>query len=141
MIIIRLVKIIVLISATVAISACTTGVVSPDAGSPTMQQAYHSANSEQNSFNADLTIDNTGDSNSQLPEVSQANKFSQQVILNSQFPTLKNPQSIMYIFGHYAGNEQLPVPGHFTAFSLYTEIHYALPSEAQMPYNDGSTTR
>lgn len=127
---------IVLISLVVVISSCSTGVMSPDDGDPTMAQTYSAAVDEQNTFAVAETTPQAAISG--LPMVA-INKPIQPIssTLDSQFPTLANPQNVMYIFGHYAGDEQLPVPGHFTAFPMYLEMHYAIPSEIMQPYNDG----
>jgi conjugative transfer region lipoprotein (TIGR03751 family) len=36
----------------------------------------------------------------------------------------------MYVFPHFAGKDEVPIPGYYTAFNAYTQEHYALPSEA-----------
>lgn len=45
------------------------------------------------------------------------------------FPKLENPTITVYVYPHLSGQEQAPVPGYTTAFSLYDRDHYALPSE------------
>lgn len=45
------------------------------------------------------------------------------------FPTLPNPQLILYVFPHL-GEDGAPVPGYATAFPLYEQVEYALPGEA-----------
>lgn len=139
----KIVLIIVLISLAATLTSCSTGVMSPNNGNPTMEQSYDAALNEQDSFTP--VVDQTPQAtkiilptNSTLPKVGVPIKaIAIASTLNSQFPTLPNPQNVMYIFGHYAGNEALPVPGHFTAFPMYLETHYALPTEVQRPYNDG----
>ena len=117
-----------------------------------MAQVYKAGNAGQTTFyNAeDEDSDGVNDTNSatrtRLPRMvpsSQSVSSGDQVVntLDSQFPTLPNPKSLMYIFGHYAGNNQLPVPGHFVTFSLYNQTYYALPGEVNTPYNDGQFVR
>lgn len=132
----------VLINSVLLISGCSTGVMSPDDGAPTMVQSYRAAMQQQTSFAQGSSPRNSNNDTVSLPLL--ANDHSIQPILdtlNRQFPILPNPQSVMYIFGHYAGDEQLPVPGHFTAFPLYLENHYAIPNEIIQPYNDGQFTQ
>ena len=62
-------------------------------------------------------VDNDDADNSAVDDVSK------------EFPTLPNPTMGMYVYPHLAGDDQSPVPGYFTAFSLYTEEHYAVPGE------------
>ena len=45
------------------------------------------------------------------------------------FPTLPNPTLVMYVFPHLAGEEQMPVPGYATSFSMYSKTEFALPGE------------
>lgn len=137
-----LLNITLLISSILVLTGCSTGVITPDDGQPSMSQAYEAAVNDDTTFTPTTekgqnTIAMPAN-NTALPVATVTqNPVGVASTLNSQFPTLPNPQSVMYIFGHYAGDEQLPVPGHFTAFSLYTQIHYALPTEIQRPYNDG----
>ena len=51
----------------------------------------------------------------------------------TRFARVPNPELIMYVYPHLAGPEQVPVPGYFTAFSMYARIHYARPGEARDP--------
>ena len=45
------------------------------------------------------------------------------------FPRLPNPNLVMYVFPHLAGESQAPVPGYTTAFPMYEQVEYALPGE------------
>jgi conjugative transfer region lipoprotein (TIGR03751 family) len=136
--------------AAIALSGCS-GFVKPPKGAPTMAQVYAAGNAgESNFYNAGDDPISSGSvvrptATSTLPEQNLAkSKISNAGIvstLNSQFPTLPNPQSLMYIFGHYAGNGHLPVPGHFVSFALYNHTYYALPNEVMTPYNDGQFIR
>ena len=44
------------------------------------------------------------------------------------FPTLPNPEYVMYVFPHITTKGR-PVPGYSTAFRLYETEQYALPGE------------
>lgn len=153
---------------TLGLSGCSSNLATHALGSPTVANAYTSAmrgdTSYSNSSNKNEIDDQDGDydsfydnnasnqavqvSRTSLPSAQDAHLVSHESVsinhmgtLNAQFPTLPNPQSKMYIFGHFAGdsfeNEQVPVAGHFVPFSLYTRNYYALPNEVLMPYNDG----
>lgn len=49
--------------------------------------------------------------------------------IDTTFPRLPNPSLVMYVFPHLAGDEQVPVPGYVTTFSMYERVEYALPGE------------
>lgn len=49
--------------------------------------------------------------------------------IRSQFVRLPNPDLVMYIFPHLAGESPVPVPGYSTVFPLYTGVQYAMPGE------------
>ena len=130
------------------LGGCSQGLIKPEQGSPSVAQVYKAGNSGNEIFYNDedksqhlkpskdvqsIRLPSLQDNNAQQP-VHQDTVSS---TLNSQFPKLSNPSSIMYIFGHYAGDGQLPVPGHFTTFTLFTRDYYALPDEVAMPYSDG----
>ena len=51
----------------------------------------------------------------------------------SQFSRLPNPDLVMYIYPHLAGDESVPVPGYSTIFPLYNRPHYAMPGEGAWP--------
>jgi conjugative transfer region lipoprotein (TIGR03751 family) len=52
----------------------------------------------------------------------------------SLFPRLPNPDLVMYVFPHLAGNEPAPVPGYSTAFPFYSRTQYAMPGERTDDY-------
>jgi conjugative transfer region lipoprotein (TIGR03751 family) len=50
------------------------------------------------------------------------------------FVRLPNPDLIMYVFPHLAGEQPVPVPGYSTVFPLYEHVEYALPGERTESY-------
>jgi conjugative transfer region lipoprotein (TIGR03751 family) len=134
-------KIIIITAALISLTGCTAGFVKPKKGSPTMAQSYELAAKGKNKFYGGKA--NRYAPNFELPQLKnyqgKSAKFAS--VLDSQFPKLPNPQNLMYIFGHYADNGEIPVPGHFITFSMYEKDHYALSDEIQKPYNDGQFTR
>jgi len=134
---------------TLGLSGCSSSLAAHSPGSPTVADAYTSAMRGDTSYSKE---NSTGDSENSfdnqvvhvsrinLPDIEKAQIIIHKPImdtLNAQFPTLSNPQSKMYVFGHFAGDGRVPVAGHFVPFSLYTRNYYALPNEVLMPYNDG----
>lgn len=61
-------------------------------------------------------------------ELAQGNEKSK---IDGQFQRLSNPDVVMYVYPHLAGqdNNQAPVPGYTTAFPLYQHEYYAMPGE------------
>lgn len=51
--------------------------------------------------------------------------------INNQFPTLPNPNIVMYIYPHETGTgyNLSPVPGYSTVFPLYQHVYYAMPGD------------
>ncbi|AKG68271.1 conjugal transfer protein [Serratia fonticola] len=45
------------------------------------------------------------------------------------FPRLPNPDMVIYIYPHMAGNTPAPVPGYSSVFPFYSLVQYALPGE------------
>lgn len=50
-----------------------------------------------------------------------------------QFPRLPNPDLVLYVFPHLAG-ESTPVPGYTTVFPLFQRVHYAMPGDRTEEY-------
>jgi conjugative transfer region lipoprotein (TIGR03751 family) len=50
------------------------------------------------------------------------------------FVRLPNPDLVMYVFPHLAGEHPVPVPGYSTVFPLYEHVQYALPGERTESY-------
>ena len=115
-----------------ALSGCaSSGTAIPQEG-PTMAEVYQEAMQESNTDTLDsaraqinsLKVTQVADKTSSLNfSRNQANEIT------NLFPQLPNPQLVMYIYPHLASEEDAPVPGYTTAFSLYEQNHYALPEE------------
>ena len=49
---------------------------------------------------------------------------------SQHFPKfLRNPTLHMYVYPHLVTSDQVPIPGYWTVFQLYSQNHYALPGE------------
>jgi conjugative transfer region lipoprotein (TIGR03751 family) len=53
--------------------------------------------------------------------------------IHSQFSRLPNPDLVIYIYPHLAGDQSVPVPGYSTVFPLYQKPQYAMPGEGARP--------
>lgn len=45
------------------------------------------------------------------------------------FRKLPNPELKIYIYPHFSGADEIPIPGYYTVFNAYDRTHYALASE------------
>jgi len=59
---------------------------------------------------------------------------SAQTEIDRLFVRLPNPDLVMYIFPHLAGDHPVPVPGYSTVFPLYETVQYAMPGERTESY-------
>jgi len=46
------------------------------------------------------------------------------------FARLPNPDLVMYVFAHMAGDNAAPIPGYSTVFPMFGSVQYAMPGEA-----------
>ena len=53
--------------------------------------------------------------------------------IENLFPTLENPNLVMYVFPHLTSGERLPVPGYSTSFPMFERTEFALPGETRPP--------
>jgi conjugative transfer region lipoprotein (TIGR03751 family) len=102
------------------LSACTSNVV-PQRG-PTMEQIYDSVGKENR---ADDEQSETNIKYASYKDVqSQPIKNLSSNDMSHDFRKLPNPELKMSVFPHLAGNEDIPIPGYFTAFNVYERDHY-----------------
>jgi conjugative transfer region lipoprotein (TIGR03751 family) len=105
----------VLAISSISLSACSTvsGKI-PEKG-PTMEQVYDSMESDNN-YRART---HSARMHTTIPINTTDNTFHK----------LPNPELKMYVFPHFAGKDEVPIPGYYTTFNAYTQEHYALPNE------------
>lgn len=116
-----------LISFLGALSGCSTFHSAPTAHSPTMQEMYQQGTATQG-YSIEELRELMGTQVVDSPnESSRKNTISKKI--NQSFPLLPNPELLLYVYPHLAGNEEAPVPGYTTAFFLYDTPHFALPGE------------
>ena len=105
-----------LIAILISLTAChTTNTLLPENG-PSMETVY----------------DSLGHSNNNLALMRkkiQAQPKNSQAKKSSAFYKLPNPDLTLYVFPHFSGQEQLPVPGYNTVISAYDHDYYGLASE------------
>lgn len=128
----RMITILTLLAALISLTACSSmrGNVVPQSG-PTMEQVYDSVDEQNNN------IANQGNLNQLRQQVSLSQKTQTSSLAGSvsanavsqQFHKLPNPELKMYVFPHLSGQDQVPIPGYFTAFNVYEHDYYALPQE------------
>ncbi len=122
-------------AAVITLSGCATSAdTAALKNGPTMAQAYTAAmtgNDSTDGSNQSLSglRSALGDSQPMANQTASTAITQATDQVNMQFPTLPNPTLVMYVYPHFAGSDQAPVPGYYTAFSFYTRIHYALPGE------------
>lgn len=113
------------------LSGCTTAGNAIPEGGPTMAQVYEEAMQKSNSSSLDAAreeITSPINLNTKQAQLSDYTRNSENEV-NNLFPTLPNPQVVMYVYPHLADKDEAPVPGYSTAFFLYNNTHYALPGE------------
>jgi conjugative transfer region lipoprotein (TIGR03751 family) len=79
-------------------------------------------------------------SQARLDDVSDYTRTAKNEIDNL-FPTLANPDLVMYVFPHLTSDERLPVPGYATSFPLFERPEFALPGEDAAPSKLGPTSK
>jgi conjugative transfer region lipoprotein (TIGR03751 family) len=79
-------------------------------------------------------------SQARLDDVSDYTRTAKNEIDNL-FPTLENPDLVMYVFPHLTSDERLPVPGYATSFPLFERTEFALPGESAAPSKGGETSK
>lgn len=129
-----------LAAVSISLTGCSSmrGNVVPQSG-PTMEQVYDGMDQQNNL--ADEETASTQDNLNQLrqqvgaSQTIQAPQNSSLLVhvtsnaVSQEFHKLPNPEIRMYIYPHLAGQDQVPVPGYFTAFNVYDHDYYALANE------------
>lgn len=47
----------------------------------------------------------------------------------SDFKKIPNPELKLYVYPHFTGKEEVPIPGYYTFFNVYDHDHYMLRNE------------
>lgn len=48
-----------------------------------------------------------------------------------EFKKLSNPALLLYVYPHFAGSDEVPIPGYHTVFNAFERDHYALSSDVE----------
>lgn len=116
--------------ALLALSACST--TSKDntipRDGPTMEQVYRTHMGGTLNYGArfenDIPRRSVGDVSTSAYTRTSLNETE------NRFGRLPNPDLVMYVFPHLAGNgNRYPVPGYTTVFPMYETVEYAMPGE------------
>jgi conjugative transfer region lipoprotein (TIGR03751 family) len=114
------------------LTGCTTAGDAIPQGGPTMAQVYEQAMEKSNGATLDQARQQV---NATAPvaynganQLSPYTRTSENEI-NNLFPTLPNPQLVMFVYPHLAGQDDAPIPGYSTAFNLFKREHYAMAGE------------
>ncbi|PVZ81196.1 TIGR03751 family conjugal transfer lipoprotein [Serratia sp. S1B] len=70
-----------------------------------------------------------GEDSATLPAAQESYTRTAENEIQQVFPRLPNPDMVIYIYPHLAGNASAPVPGYSSVFPLYSQVQYALPGE------------
>ena len=119
-----------------SISGChgVAGNVIPQSG-PSMENVYDSMGTPKHAHHtsAATKINNTVEAN--LADIRQKKVAAQYSPTRTHtdamhpFQKLPNPELKLYVYPHFAGNDEIPIPGYYTTFNAYEKTHYALTSE------------
>lgn len=116
----------VLISLLLAACATSKQAILPQ-GLPSMQEVYerHFDNRRLRNDPGESLREQATDSQHAAAVPAAVQTSAQQV-----FTRLPNPDLVLYVYPHLAGEEGVPVPGYATRFPLYERVEYALPGES-----------
>lgn len=133
----RIIVLPMLIAVSINLTACSSlsGNVIPQKG-PSMEQIYDSMGESsiqsKNNNKADKSHLTKVHQEASDASTAQALPLPGSVYTSadkSKFHKLPNPELQLYISPHVAGQDEVPIPGYFTAFDAYERNYYALPYE------------
>jgi len=117
-----------------SLNACSTvsGNVVPKSG-PKMEQVYDSMQKDKsdtslNNQDTKKLSDMRTEVSKQVPKPSEYGLQKYQKSSLKGFKKLPNPELSLYVYPHFAGKDQVAVPGYFTGFSAYQMDFYEIKS-------------
>lgn len=111
----------IILMISINLSAChTTGNVVPKNG-PSMEQVYDSMRGSSISKKRKQHR-NLVQEEERFSSFNQANSNQ----MTSAFTKISNPELKLYIYPHFSGTEEVPIPGYATVFNAYERDHYTL---------------
>lgn len=112
-----------------SISGCTTCANAVPNDEPTMAEIYEQA--MQASHGSTLEKARQQVKSQVNYVVKSSEKLNHTPEISTLFPTLPNPQLVLYVYPHLSQPDEAPVPGYTTVFSLYERTYYALEGEVE----------
>ena len=117
------------------LTACNSvaGNVIPKTG-PKMEQVYDSMQRENKENNANSNIDASPQKINEIraglkTQATSYSSYPSKRILRKEFHTVSNPELSMYVYPHFSGRDQSPVPGYETVFNAYEQNYYAIAGQ------------
>lgn len=98
---------------------------------PTMEQVYDGMNHPSFSLPNNIEF-NTDVQTQKITNINQENSVTKKLTadpMTQDFKEIPNPQLSVYIYPHFAGMDEMPIPGYWTVFNVYEKEHYELISE------------
>ena len=116
-----------------SLTGCTTCANAIPNNEPTMAEIYETA--MQKSHQSTLEEARSQVKNMRVNDhnkccaSSNIQPMQKELDATNLFPTLPNPQLVMYVYPHLNTQDEAPIPGYTTAFSLYEKTYYAIEGE------------
>jgi conjugative transfer region lipoprotein (TIGR03751 family) len=105
------------------LTGCTTcGNAIPN-NEPTMAEIYETAMQQSHQYSLEQVRSQVKNNNTCC--------VSSDTDTANTFPTLPNPQLIMYVYPHFSTQDEAPIPGYTTTFNLYEKMYYAMEGEVK----------
>jgi len=120
-----------LLAASISLGACSSmGNVVPRSG-PTMEQIYDGMGDSHSSSHSPRASSVQPEKLSAIRQrlkgrVAMQHGAVAQNAAQREFKKLPNPGLAVYIYPHFAGRDQVPVPGYYTEISGFDRNHYVL---------------
>jgi len=70
-----------------------------------------------------------------MEEVYDSVEVTSSPVNNNDFYKVPNPELTLYVFPHFAGKDEVPIPGYETVFPAFEQAHYLLRNEVVYAYN------
>lgn len=126
---------VIILAIALSISGCTadTEDIIPQDG-PTMSDTYNRA-LQSTGQGKETSLDHVRAAAAGQARVDDVQGYTRTAEneIDNLFPTLQNPDLVMFVFPHLTSGERLPVPGYATSFPLFERTEFALPGEAAAP--------
>lgn len=89
-----------------------------------IQFHYTKYKDNQGNWHNGLLEDIQTEVSKQVPKPSECHFRKYQRSDLKDFKKIRNPELQLYVYPHFAGLEQMPVPGYFTGFTVNQKVYY-----------------